>query len=61
MDTSARRAPLPEGARRIPLNVTLDPQTHRELGRIGQGNRSAAIEKLVRHYLAHTAPLTEPA
>ena len=40
MDQSTRRAPLNRG-RRIPLNVTLSPETHRALSEIANGNRSA--------------------
>jgi hypothetical protein len=39
-------------AKRVPLNVTLAPETHVWLARIGDGNRSAAIEELVRLYRA---------
>lgn len=51
MNQSIRRQPLASG-RRIPLTVNLEPQLHRELGLIGQGNRSKAIETLVKWYLA---------
>lgn len=56
MDYSSRRPPLAKG-RRIPLNVTLSPETWRALGKIGRGNRSAAIEKLVE---LHAEPKPEP-
>lgn len=59
MDYSTRRAPL-RGAKRIPLNVTVSPQTHEELGRIAAGNRSAAIEELVKRHL-ETQRTPEPA
>jgi hypothetical protein len=59
MDSLIRRPRLPRGKRRIPLNVNLTPEIHRELGRIAGGNRSAAIEQLVRQYLAERARLTE--
>jgi hypothetical protein len=49
MDHSTRRAPLRKG-RRIPLNVTLSPDIHRDLAKLEKGNRSAAIEMLVREY-----------
>lgn len=54
MDIDTRRPPLAKG-RRIALNVNLDPAIHRELGKIAHGNRSAAIEQLVRDYLARRA------
>ncbi len=50
MDVGNRRAPLRKG-RRISLNVNLSPDAHRELGRIANGNRSAAIEHLVSEHL----------
>ena len=34
--------------RRIPVNVTLDPETAKYLQHLGDGNRSAAVEELVR-------------
>lgn len=50
-----------EKGRRIPLNVNLSPEIHTELGRIGNGNRSAAIETLVQRYLAErVAKVAEP-
>lgn len=48
-----RQKPLKEG-RRISLNVNLDPEVIDALGEICSGNRSAAIEKLVRDHLART-------
>jgi len=54
IDYGHRRAPLRRG-RRIPLNVNLSPETHKELHRIGEGNRSAAIEDVVRWYTEHRA------
>jgi hypothetical protein len=48
-----RQKPLKEG-RRISLNVNLAPDIIEELGAICSGNRSAAIEKLVRDHLART-------
>ena len=50
-ETTIRRMPI-KRRRRIPVNVTLAPETHVILARIGQGNRSAAIEELVRLYCA---------
>jgi hypothetical protein len=50
MDISSRRPPLKKG-RRIALNVNISPETHRALGKISNGNRSAAIETLVRQHL----------
>jgi hypothetical protein len=60
MDSLIRRPRLPKGKRRIPLNVNLTPEIHRELGRIAGGNRSAAIENLVRQYLADRTRIPEP-
>jgi metal-responsive CopG/Arc/MetJ family transcriptional regulator len=60
MDALIRRPRLPKGKRRIPLNVNLTPEIHRELGRIAGGNRSAAIENLVRQYLADRTRIPEP-
>lgn len=48
---STRRAPLRRG-RRIPICVSLSPETHEALLKIEGGNRSAAIEKLVKEYHA---------
>ena len=60
MDISTRRAPLARG-RRICLNVNISPETHRALGKIAGGNRSAAIEELVRGHLERTrAPALTP-
>jgi hypothetical protein len=57
-DTTTLRMPLKRG-RRIPVNVTLAAETHIFLAKFGQGNRSAAIEELVRLYRARE--LTTPA
>jgi hypothetical protein len=48
--------------RRIALNVTLAPETIETLARIGEGNRSAAIEELVRLHRRRelAVPRTEP-
>ncbi len=54
MDINTRRPPLPKG-RRINLNVNLSPATHKALGRICGGNRSAAIEILVENHFKRTA------
>jgi len=54
MDVFTRRAPLRRG-RRIPVNLTLSPETHRELAKLGRGNRSAAVEELVRRHLLERA------
>ena len=51
MSQPTRRAPL-KGARRRAITVTVDDATHAGLARIGNGNRSAAIEQLVREHLA---------
>lgn len=50
-DFTTRRMPL-RRAKRIALNVTVSPETLRELARIGEGNRSAAIEILLEDYMA---------
>jgi hypothetical protein len=49
--TTTKRMPIRRG-RRIPINVTLSAETHLLLARIGEGNRSAGIEELVRLYRA---------
>jgi len=60
MDISTRRAPLTRG-RRIPLSVNIAPDVHRELGKLCGGNRSAAIEELVRQHLERRGtPSLEP-
>jgi metal-responsive CopG/Arc/MetJ family transcriptional regulator len=59
MIISARSAPLRKG-RRISINVNLAPDIHRELGKIAKGNRSAAIEHLVRQYIAERTKIPEP-
>ena len=38
--------------RRIPINVTLAPETHVLITRLGEGNRSAGIEELARLFRA---------
>lgn len=60
MDFSTRQEPTEEGPR-VPLNVTLTPSIIRELGAISGGNRSAAIEKLVREHIARTRSETDAA
>lgn len=50
---ATRQEPLKEG-RRISVNVNLAPQILLELAKIAGGNRSAAIEKLVREHIART-------
>jgi hypothetical protein len=50
MDQSTPRRRLANG-RRIVINVNLDPDIHQALGKICDGNRSAAIEALVREHL----------
>jgi len=52
MDQLSRRRGRLKKGRRISLNVNLSPEIHRELGKICNGNRSAAIEALVGRYLA---------
>jgi len=54
IDYVHRRAPLRRG-RRVPLNVNISLETLKELSRIGEGNRSAAIEDVVRWYSEHRA------
>lgn len=57
----ARRAPLKKG-RRISLTVNLTPENHRELSKMCNGNRSAAIEMLITLYRAErVAKVAEPA
>jgi hypothetical protein len=60
--TTTRRIPIRRG-RRIPISVSLAPETHALLERLGEGNRSAAIEELVRLYRRRelAIPRTEPA
>ena len=59
MDNTNRRAPLRKG-RRIPICLSLSPETHRELGKICAGNRSAAVESLVRDHVERLrAPIPE--
>jgi hypothetical protein len=50
MYLTKRRERLQQG-RRIALNVNLSPEIHRELEFICNGNKSAAIEFLVREHL----------
>lgn len=45
-------ARLPAGARRVVLTVNLAPEIHKHLGKIAKGNRSMAIEELVRRHMA---------
>jgi len=54
-------ARLPSGVRRVVLTVNLDPEIHRQLGKIAAGNRSMAIEELVRRYVAERPRTPEPA
>jgi hypothetical protein len=60
MDSFIRRPRLPRGKRRIPLNINLTPEIHRELGRIAGGNRSAAVEQLVRQWVAERTSIPDP-
>jgi hypothetical protein len=57
-DTTTRRMPM-RRARRLRLNVTVSLETQVWLAKIGEGNKSAAIEELVRLYRARS--LTTPA
>jgi len=50
MDHANRRPRLPKG-KRINLNVNLDPEIHSALGLLCGGNKSAAVEALVRQHL----------
>jgi hypothetical protein len=58
--TTTRRMPL-RRARRVRLNVTLDPSTKRYLRKLGEGNCSAAIEELVslERLRQETAPILD--
>ncbi len=38
--------------RRIPVSVSLEPETHLLVSRLGRGNRSAGIDELARLYRA---------
>jgi hypothetical protein len=58
--TTTRRMPLRRG-KRIPINVTVAPETNVWLAKFGDGNRSAAIEELVRLYRSTQETHTEPA
>ena len=49
--TTARRMPIRRG-RRIPVSVTLAPETQLLISTLGEGNRSAGIEELARMYWA---------
>lgn len=60
MTKTTRSDRLPNGRRRISLNVNLAPDVHRELGRIAAGNRSAAIEELVRRHMADRTRISDP-
>lgn len=51
MAHTSRRAPLSSG-RRFPVTITVTAETDEGLMLIGNGNRSAAIELLVRRALA---------
>jgi hypothetical protein len=44
--------------RRIPLTITVDPATHAALTAFG--NRSAAIEQLVRRFMTKLTPASKP-
>jgi hypothetical protein len=58
----ADRRPRLEEGRRISINVNLSPRIHHELGRICNGNRSAAIERLVEDHLKRMreSPIERP-
>ena len=60
MNQLTRSARLPRGRRRISLNINIDPELLRELGRIARGNRSAAVEELVRRHIATRTRIPEP-
>ena len=57
--TTTQRLPIRRG-RRISISVTLAPETHVLLSKLGEGNRSAAIEELARLYRERALTL-EPA
>lgn len=59
MNIERRRAPLRKG-RRIPICLSLSPDTHRALAKIADGNRSEAVEQLVREHVERLAPILEP-
>ena len=54
MDIATRRAPLKKG-RRLAVTISISPETHKGLAKIAKGNKSAAIEQLVRDYFARRA------
>jgi hypothetical protein len=54
---ATRQPPLKEG-RRISVNVNLAPSVLLELSKIAGGNRSAAIEALVREHVARRQSAT---
>ena len=58
---TTRRLPIRRG-RRIPVSVSLAAETHELLVKIGEGNKSAAIEELARLYRRRelAIPRTEP-
>lgn len=49
--TTTRRMPMRRG-RRVPMSVTVSPETVLLLHKIGDGNKSAAVEELARLYRA---------
>jgi hypothetical protein len=49
--STTRRMPIRRG-RRIPVSVTLAPETQLLISTLGEGNRSAGIEELARMYWA---------
>jgi hypothetical protein len=51
MPQPSRRTPLKSGRRRMPLTITVDSKTNEGLQWIGNGNRSRAIEVLVKEHL----------
>jgi hypothetical protein len=51
MDTHKASRRLKYG-RRIAINVNLTPEIHEQLFALGKGNRSAAIEELVKRHVA---------
>jgi hypothetical protein len=52
MDNNNRQPRLKGRSRRIPLTVSLSPESHAALDTIGRGNRSLAIEMLIADYHA---------
>jgi hypothetical protein len=52
MEPNKYRRALVDGGRRIPVTVTLTAQDHLDLLKIANGNKSAAIERLISAWRA---------